>query len=655
METSTTQANAEYEYCDLVMKGGITSGVIYPAAAVRLSSKYRFKNIGGTSAGAIAAAVTAAAELGRRTNKPDAFDVLKALPEDLARNGHLLKLFTPDPSTRKVFKVALGFVGRRSILRKVFDSALGVVLASLLWFLLLLAIGLALPALFYALVRWHSPTAVFGLCAHHPIVCIMSGLCLGFPLGFVGAVAAGIVRTIRAVASNGFGLCSGMASQKGSDSLTGWIHQQIQTAAGRKSDDKPVTFGDLWTAPAYSGENLSTERMINLKVVTTGLTEGRPFTIPFLGGALYFNKSELGALFPNDIVQYLITKGEIADRRAHPLQPGRKPTGDQRPVVSPADNTTRLFRLPDNEDLPILVATRMSLSFPGLLSAVPLYRVDYRIDRNQDSDTYNTRVGTKVWFSDGGICSNFPLNFFDSPLPRWPTFGLNLLQARGASCTEGSPRNSDDFVTLPKAVGSGPVVWNWLGDAYRGSKSEFVEERSAHSCIARFAGSIVNTMQNWRDNLQAASPGYRDRIVSVRLCQDEGGLNLNMPEELITTLNQRGDKAAELLLTKFDFSQHVFTRFRITLCSLQEYLACLDEAYSHPVLPQDAEGWSYVDGTSRPPHYNWSHENIRSKAAKAINDLGELSEVWKNSLTEQEGFCTDSPKPRAVLQSRPDF
>jgi hypothetical protein len=165
----------------------------------------------------------------------------------------------------------------------------------------------------------------------------------------------------------------------------------------------------------------------------------------------------------------------------------------------------------------------------------------------------------------------------------------------------------------------------------------------------------MNTMQNWRDNLQASSPGYRDRIVSVRLCQDEGGLNLNMPEELITALNQRGDKAGDLLLTKFDFSQHVFTRFRITLCSLQKYLACLDEAYSHPVLPQDAEGWSYVDGANRPPHYNWSHENIRSIAAKAVKELGELSEVWKNSLTEQEGFCTDSPKPRAVLQGRPDF
>src|SRR5262249_62316943 len=42
--------------CDIVMKGGITSGVVYPLALVELSTKFRFSNIGGTSAGAMAAA-----------------------------------------------------------------------------------------------------------------------------------------------------------------------------------------------------------------------------------------------------------------------------------------------------------------------------------------------------------------------------------------------------------------------------------------------------------------------------------------------------------------------------------------------------------------------------------------------------------------------
>src|SRR6266508_4493414 len=30
------------------------------------------------------------------------------------------------------------------------------------------------------------------------------------------------------------------------------------------------------------------------------------------------------------------------------------------------------------------------------------------------------------WFSDGGITSNFPVHFFDAPIPRWPTFALDL-------------------------------------------------------------------------------------------------------------------------------------------------------------------------------------------------------------------------------------
>jgi len=50
---------------DLTMEGGTTSGVVYPLAVCELASSFRFRNVGGASAGAIAAALTAAAELGR--------------------------------------------------------------------------------------------------------------------------------------------------------------------------------------------------------------------------------------------------------------------------------------------------------------------------------------------------------------------------------------------------------------------------------------------------------------------------------------------------------------------------------------------------------------------------------------------------------------
>jgi predicted acylesterase/phospholipase RssA len=52
--------------CDLVMKGGITSGVVYPRAMARVARDYRIRSIGGTSVGAIAAVLTAAASTGAR-------------------------------------------------------------------------------------------------------------------------------------------------------------------------------------------------------------------------------------------------------------------------------------------------------------------------------------------------------------------------------------------------------------------------------------------------------------------------------------------------------------------------------------------------------------------------------------------------------------
>ena len=65
----------------LIMKGGITSGVVYPAAGVELARRFTLKSIGGASAGAIAAALFAAAEYRRSVGgSADGFHALEALP-----------------------------------------------------------------------------------------------------------------------------------------------------------------------------------------------------------------------------------------------------------------------------------------------------------------------------------------------------------------------------------------------------------------------------------------------------------------------------------------------------------------------------------------------------------------------------------------------
>lgn len=106
-------------YCDLVMKGGIASGVVYPEAIAKLSHYYRFQSIGGTSAGAIAASVTAAAEYQRRlTGSRAGFDLLKQLPTKLgdktsSGKSKLLSLFQPQPPLRRLFSVLIGALNRK--------------------------------------------------------------------------------------------------------------------------------------------------------------------------------------------------------------------------------------------------------------------------------------------------------------------------------------------------------------------------------------------------------------------------------------------------------------------------------------------------------------------------------------------------------------
>src|SRR5438876_9036323 len=105
------------------------------------------------------------------------------------------------------------------------------------------------------------------------------------------------------------------------------------------------------------------------------------------------------------------------------------------------------------------------------------------------------------------------MHFFDSPLPRSPTYATDLEPDR---CE--TPKTNDQLVWFPPLPGSGSLLS--LDNFDRGSN---------RARLFGFFGAIINTMQNWRDRLQTTAAGYRDRIVHIKLCANEGGLNLNMP------------------------------------------------------------------------------------------------------------------------------
>jgi hypothetical protein len=88
--------------CDIIMKGGITSGIVYPLAITEIAKHYRFANIGGTSAGAIAAAAAAAAEYGRYASGRG-FMRLASLPREAGEV--LFGLFQPTLNVAPLFAV----------------------------------------------------------------------------------------------------------------------------------------------------------------------------------------------------------------------------------------------------------------------------------------------------------------------------------------------------------------------------------------------------------------------------------------------------------------------------------------------------------------------------------------------------------------------
>jgi hypothetical protein len=217
------------------MKGGITSGVVYPPAIYALAQEYRFKNIGGTSAGAIAAAVTAAAEFRRRvTGTMSAFALLDGLPKDLGQtdgrgNTRLLRLFQPDSPCRRLFRILTGSLNAKSTFRR----------------------GAAI--LFSSLASyWRAPLAslilsVLVLLGTHSVTAGILFLLISLPV-FVGFL---IYRDVTdRLVDNNYGMCKGLTTNlQDGEALTPWLHSLIQNAAGL-APDQPLTFGHLWGAPA---------------------------------------------------------------------------------------------------------------------------------------------------------------------------------------------------------------------------------------------------------------------------------------------------------------------------------------------------------------------------------------------------------------------
>lgn len=641
--------------CDIVMKGGITSGVVYPHAVCDLAGTYRFRNVGGTSAGAIAAAATAAAEYGREGR---GFNKLAGLPNWIGGGKNLQNLFQPQRSTRRLFAVLIASLEggwKKAVGTAVLRHGLAAFLGALP--------GLILLAM--ALSRGFGDG--FGALA----AAALGGALLA-AIGLALGVIAHLARQItRAVADNGFGICSGGPGWKSSaQALTPWLADLLNDTAGLPPD-QPLTFGHLWAGPGKSRTDLpkdADERYLQLAMMTTNLVNRRAHQLPWDSREWFFKPEQFRQLFPKEVVDWMIehAQGPAPGASAAMVQRSR-----MRRALCPG-----LVPMPAPADLPVVVATRMSLSFPVLLSAVPLWNIDMTKPENaaltewsrwaksngaewdpladianwpQAGQPETRPKAEPCWFSDGGISSNFPVHFFDRLVPRWPTFAINLRPFPfGRKPDEENQANNTEMVD---SNGKGIREW-WYTLPERPSGLGLKDTR-----LINFLLSAVRTMQNRADEAQMRAPGYRDRVAHVNMSDDEGGMNLTMPEETITALTERGRAAAEKLRQAYTppaapdqeitWDNHRWVRLRSSLGVLEQMHGRFASGYAKAPENQDERTYKdLLDPGKEPPSYNWDSNGQRSLAQSEVEAILAVAALSDAENTVLSGAPRPTPEGR---------
>ena len=596
--------------CDVIMKGGITSGVVYPWALAEFARTYRLHALGGASAGAIGAALGAAAEFGRSQN---GFQVLLNLPGELG-DGKLGALFQPQRNTRALLRVLLAATGhdRPGAGRGSVGKVLAVLAALVVGFPVAIILG-ALPGA--CLVVWGISTGNGWLVAAAAVLVL-----IGIALAAVLRLGWMLTRTVP---RNLFGICRGTAVD-GQDGFTDWLSDKIDAAAGLPPRKRPLSFGQLWADP-------DPERAIELRMITTCVSQGKPYELPLQSYEFFYDPDEWATLFPEYVMQAL--KGAPPARPENAtVSENSDFAGDEAAAKA---NQPSLLRLPSPADLPVIVATRLSLSFPLLISAVPMWIVEHR--------SGGTRF-RKHWFTDGGFCSNFPIHLFDVALPSRPTFAINLGTMGKTWEPSLDQRENLRFVTSNSDGLSLP--YQQIPD-------------HGLAAIAGFAVAAVNTSRNWPDNSYLRYPGHRDRTVLVKQSKAEGGLNLFMSADVIASLADRGREAANVMVERYTTPQfpkkgerektftawenHRWTRYRALVGALPGFLSGYANgraAFDLNPATQSSYGLSGPD------------QNL---AEAILGKFDEAATIAASADPKAIVRLADEPRPRAVVRRIPQI
>jgi hypothetical protein len=478
-----------------------------------------------------------------------------------------------------------------------------------------------------------------------------------------------VSRRGKAWRANGYGLCTGMANgnpigrrESGSDGaaplppLSVWLHEQIQLAAGRGPEDPPLTFAELHRAkPAKCLEPFADRpgfRSIDFRAITTSVSLARPYELPLTTDRFAFRPEELGRLLPQSVMEYLVR--------------GWDPTGERSMGSSRRSRDGRTLPMPPGDEWPIVLAARMSLSFPGLLTMVPLHDKDYDAPKPEGQVEPDFR---RIWFSDGGITSNFPVDRFDSVMPRWPTLGINLMYDSGNAGPRRTSGRSrfNDRVFLPHldSNASPQILYSWEPEELPTSAA-FRAQSVLGSAFGWFM-AMFRSAQVWHDNSFVQMRSSRERVAEVWLTESEGGLNLNMESEVLEGLIRRGDAAARELIERYadlggpcergravsvdTWDGYRWVRLRVTAAALSEQLDSFARGFEL-VLELDRPWREYFDLERHEFPMYAPDDADRVRMREDLEQLAALAKSWGlNVRRGNSGRFRPGPNPPAHYRS----
>ena len=357
---------------------------------------------------------------------------MKGRSEPCSQDDFLLKLFRPTEVARPLMETLIDLArirdGARREERSVWAAVLRGLVPALLrrntrTFLTGSATGAALGvALVYVLAEaMHSALDAASIYT----AMLVAGLVCALVVGVLWTAAVLLTILLKKVpsAQNFYGMCMGHADQSPGRPplLTDWLSSVLDEISG--IGDGPLLFCHL-EKKKQPGE----DRGISLEVMTTNLNHNEPYLFPRKPDTFIFEETEMRRFFPGYVVDHLVSEA--------PAPKVRLPAG--------------FYFLPRWEALPVIVPVRLAISFPILLCAIPLYTIDPKILDRYDENPFPIDEDQPVdvtGFTDGGICSNFPIHRFDAWLPKHPTFGINL-----TSLSPGCERSAFSATDVGTAV-----------------------------------------------------------------------------------------------------------------------------------------------------------------------------------------------------------